>query len=212
MKQAMKFVALAVALLAQGPVQAQAPAAAPQVRAADPVAAHHTRISDEIVQRTHVQVPLGQVQLVREDGMSVSLNDLLLMDRPAYVDFIYTTCTALCPIMSATFAALQDKLGAARDRVNLISISIDPEEDTPRRLREFRKKYDAGDEWHFYTGSLEQSIAAQRAFGVFTGDKMQHAPVTLFRAAPDAAWVRFDGFVTPEDLYRELPKPQAAVK
>jgi len=178
--------------------------------APDSVPSHRLHVDVDPVQRTLVEVPLGPVQLVREDGVSVSLNELLNADRPVYVDFIYTTCTALCPIMSGTFASLQDKLGSARDRVSLISISIDPEEDTPRRMREFRRKYDAGDEWHFYTGTLEQSIAAQRAFGVYTGDKMLHQPVMLFRAGPKARWVRLDGFATPDDLLRELPLEQAA--
>ncbi len=213
MKQAFNSRALFPALalfIALGAIPARAGVQAD--RAPDPVAAHHTQIPDDPVRRTHVEVPLGKVQLVRDDGVGVNLNELLRSDRPVYVDFIFTTCTALCPIMSATFAALEEKLGAARNAVNLISISVDPEEDTPRRLREFRKKYGAGDEWHFYTGTLEASAAAQRAFGVFTGDKMLHQPVMLFRAAPGAPWVRFDGFTTPEELYRELPREQAAVK
>jgi protein SCO1 len=184
----------------------------PASPARDPVASHHTRVGVDAVRRTLVEVPLGRVQLVREDGARVNLDELLHADRPVFVDFIYTTCTAVCPVMSATFAALQEKLGPAGASVDLVSISIDPEEDTPRRLREFRKKYDAGEGWHFYTGSLEQSVAAQRAFGVFTGDKMLHQPVTLFRAAPAERWVRLDGFATPQDLYRELPPGRLAGK
>lgn len=194
------------------------PAALPVRAATDPekapsaAASHHLEIPVDPVRRTYVEVPLGKVQLVREDGVSVSLNELLRADRPVYVDFVYTTCTALCPIMSASFAGLQEKLGKARTAVDLISISIDPEEDTPRRLREFRKKYDAGDTWHFYTGTLEASVAAQRAFGVYTGDKMLHQAITLYRTAPGERWVRFDGFATPQDLYREVPRERLAAK
>ena len=146
---------------------------------------------------------MNVMHLIRDDGRQVSLSEALDTDHPVFVDFIYTTCTAICPVTSATFAALQEKLAAAHDAVSLVSFSIDPEEDTPRRLTEFRKKYGAGPQWHHYTGTVEASIATQRAFGVFTGDKMGHTPVTLFRAAPGQPWVRLDGFATPDELLRE---------
>lgn len=50
---------------------------------------------------------------------------------------------------------------------------------------------------------MEASISKQRALGVFTGDKMGHTPVTLFRAAHGRPWVRLDGFATPDELLRE---------
>jgi protein SCO1/2 len=95
---------------------------------------------------------------------------------------------------------LQSQLGRDRDRVHLVSISIDPEEDTPARLRAYAKKFGAGPEWQHYTGTMAASIATQRAFDVYRGDKMNHNPVTLFRPAPGKPWLRMDGFVTPDDL------------
>ena len=140
------------------------------------------------------------------------LDELLHDNRPVYVDFIYTTCTAVCPIMSGAFESLLQSLGAHRDDVQLVSISIDPEEDTPRRLREYRSRFDTGNAWHFYTGTVDASQTAQRAFGVFTGDKMLHEPVTLFRPAPGKPWVRFDGFVSPQDLVREWRGAPLAIR
>ena len=86
----------------------------------------------------------------------------------------------------------------------MISISIDPEEDTPARLSEYAKRFNAGSQWRFYTGSVEASIAAQRAFDVYRGDKMSHSPVTLYRAAPGQPWLRLDGFATPDSLIAEV--------
>jgi protein SCO1/2 len=54
---------------------------------------------------------------------------------------------------------------------------------------------------------MAASVAAQRVFEVYRGDKMGHTPVTLVRAAPGAAWVRFDGFATADMLLQELPGP-----
>jgi protein SCO1/2 len=105
--------------------------------------------------------------------------------------------------MSSTFAQLERRLGPDAGKVHLMSISIDPEHDTPARLTEYARKFRAGPEWQHYTGTLEASIATQRAFDVYRGGKMSHSLVTLMRAAPGKPWVRLDGWVQADDLLRE---------
>lgn len=147
------------------------------------------------------------VQLVRDDGQSVSLIKELDDGRPVVMNFIFTTCETTCPLSSQTFAIFQRKLGAESAQVHMVSISIDPEQDTPAQLRAYAKKFGAGPQWRHYTGTLQASLAAQQAFGAYRGDKMSHVPVTLLRAAPGKPWTRIDGFVTPDQLlhdYREL--------
>jgi protein SCO1/2 len=144
--------------------------------------------------------PVPAVHLVRDDDKEVSLADEIDDGRPVVLNFIFTTCSSICPLMSQTFAQFDHTLGADRSRVHLMSISVDPEEDTPARLREYARKFHAGPEWQHYTGTLEASLAAQRAFNVWRGDKMSHTPVTLLRAAPGRPWVRIEGFVTPSQL------------
>jgi protein SCO1/2 len=150
--------------------------------------------------RSTVDYTLPAVMLVRDDGQTVALKNELDDGRPVVLTFIYTTCTTICPLISQTLSQLQSELGADRDKVHLVSISIDPEEDTPARLREYAKKFGAGPQWQHYTGTVAASIAAQRAFDVYRGDKMSHNPVTLFRAAPGKPWLRIDGFVTAAEL------------
>jgi protein SCO1/2 len=147
------------------------------------------------------------VRLVRDDGKVVSLPDEMNDGRPIVLNFIFTTCTTICPLMSSTFAQFEHRLGAEAGKVHLMSISIDPEHDTPTRLSEYARKFHAGPEWQHYTGTLEASVTAQRAFDVYRGGKMSHSLVTLMRAAPGKPWLRLDGWVTPDDLlrdYREL--------
>ena len=146
------------------------------------------------------------VNLVRDDGKLVSLPDEMDDGRPVILNFIFTTCSSTCPVMSSVFAQVQRRLGADAGKVHLMSISIDPEQDTPARLREYARKFHPGVEWQHYTGTRDASIAAQRAFGVYNGGKMSHAAVTLLRAAPDKPWLRIDGFVTPDDLVRDYRK------
>lgn len=154
--------------------------------------------------RTTANYTVPDVKLVREDGKTVSLPAELNDGRAVVLNFIYTTCTAICPVTSKIFSQLQTKLGSDQDKVHMVSISIDPEEDTPAVLRQYAKKYGAGKQWQFYTGTLDASITAQRAFDVYRGDKMNHTPVTLLRVAPGKPWVRIDGFATADELRGEI--------
>jgi protein SCO1/2 len=149
----------------------------------------------------HYSVPA--VRLVRDDGQVISLPDEMNDGRAVVLNFVFTTCSSMCPLMSQILAQFDSKLGAERAGVHLMSISIDPEQDTPARLRQYAKRFHAGPEWQHYTGTLEASIVAQRAFNVWRGDKMSHSPVTLVRAAPGKPWLRIDGLVTPDELLRQ---------
>jgi protein SCO1/2 len=168
----------------------------------DPHAHHHHAAAKTVRSTAEYVVP--DVKLVRDDGKSVTLKQELGDGRPVVMNFIYTTCTSICPLSSQTFADLQALLGAGRSKVHLVSISIDPEEDTPQRLREYAQKFGAGPEWQHYTGTLAASLAAQRAFNVDRGGKMNHAPVTLIRLAQGNRWIRIDGFATADQLAGEL--------
>ncbi len=169
---------------------------------ADPHAHHHHILAETA--RTLADYTVPNVTLVREDGKSVALASELDDGRPVVLSFIYTTCTTICPLTSMTLSELQHRLGTGRDRVHLVSISIDPEQDTPARLRDYAKKFGAGPQWQHYTGTLAASVASQRAFDVYRGDKMSHIPVTLVRPAAGARWVRIEGFASVDQLLAEL--------
>lgn len=157
-----------------------------------------------------LQYTVPNVRLVRDDGKVVALPEEINDGRPVLLNFIFTTCSSICPLMTETFSQFEHKLGPDREHVHLMSISIDPEEDTPARLKEYAHKFQAGPEWQHYTGTIEASLAAQRAFNIWRGDKMSHSPVTFVRAAPGEPWVRIEGFVTPDELlqtYRQLLAP-----
>jgi protein SCO1/2 len=174
---------------------------------ADEHAHHHAApASAPAASRTTASYSIPDVRLVRQDGAVVNLPAELNDGRPVVLAFIYTSCTTVCPLTSHTLSELQSKLGPDRDRVHLVSISIDPEQDTPARLRDYAKTFNAGPEWQHYTGTRAASETAQRAFDVYRGAKMDHSPATLVRPAPGAPWVRIDGFATAEQLYQELPR------
>jgi protein SCO1/2 len=173
--------------------------------AADPHAHHrHMMEAPPPVTRSTASYTVPDVTLVRADGAQVNFAHELDDGRPVLLDFIYTTCTTICPVLSQTFAEVQKHLGSNAAKVKMVSVSIDPEEDTPARLTEYAKRYHAGAQWSFYTGTLQASQLVQRTFDVYRGDKMNHTPVTLFRAAPGQPWIRLDGFATPDMVLGEV--------
>lgn len=168
---------------------------------------HHGQGMDAmrgVYTRSVAAYSIPDLKLVDMHGTAVSLRDGIGGKEPVMLNFIFTTCTAVCPVMSATFHHVQDQLGTESSKVRMISISIDPENDTPAKLQEYAGKYQAGPQWTMLTGSAANSIAVQRAFGVYRGDKMSHAPATFIRAGgADKPWVRLDGFASAPDIIRE---------
>ncbi|CAN5817722.1 hypothetical protein BH11PSE8_BH11PSE8_39880 [soil metagenome] len=175
--------------------------AVPAFAAGPPAAAPaHVHATSNGLKVSMVDSTVPDLWLVRDDGQKVLLAKELDDGRPLVMNFIYTTCPGICPLMSQVFSQFQARLGADRERVHMVSISIDPEQDTPARLRDYARKFSAGSQWRHYTGSVQASVTAQRAFDAYRGDKMSHDPLTLMRAAPGKPWVRIDGFATPDDL------------
>lgn len=144
------------------------------------------------------------VNVVRSDGTRVALRQAIDDGRATVLNFIFTSCAAICPLTSQVFASLQSKLGTERQRVHLVSISIDPEEDTPARLTEYATRFHAGPSWDYYTGTPQSSVTIQRAFNAYRGDKMNHAAVTLLRGAPGLPWVRIEGLATADELLEQV--------
>lgn len=100
--------------------------------------------------------PLADFELVDQTGARVTRADLL--GRPLIVDFVFTTCSGPCPAMSAGMAELQQALGEAR--VTLVSVSVDPERDTPEALAGYAEALGAEPErWRFLTGDEDQIVA-----------------------------------------------------
>lgn len=83
-----------------------------------------------------------------------------LRGHPTIVDIIFTRCDTICPVISMKMARLQDKLSDRKaESIKLLSISIDPEYDTPERLAEFAKRYNArADKWRFVTGDKKTIV------------------------------------------------------
>lgn len=159
--------------------------------------------------RAAVKIDVPDVILIDQEGERVGLREFLLGDKPVYVEFIFATCTTICPVLSAGFASLQRKLGDSADQVHLVSITIDPEHDGPEELSKYLERYRARPGWDFLTGTRTDIDEVMRAFDAYVADKMSHRALTFVRAPKDGRWVRIEGFAGSADLLEELRRASA---
>jgi protein SCO1/2 len=138
------------------------------------------------------------VPLVDQDGKPVRFYTDLVKGRVVAINFVFTTCTTICPPMGANFARLE-KLVAGRD-VHLISVSIDPAADTPGRLKEWSRKFGAGPGWTLVTGDRDEVIRLLKALGVYTASITDHSPLVLLGNEPAHRWTRAYGLAAPAKL------------
>lgn len=153
--------------------------------------------------RTVEKYTMPDVTLVNQDGKKVRFKSLMESDQPVVVDFIYGTCTTICPVLSAGYANLQNKLAASGQKLRLVSITIDPENDTPKVMKEYLKRYRAKPGWDFLTGSRADIDQVMRAFNAYIPDKMSHYPLNLIRSPKDGSWVRLFGIMSSREFMEE---------
>jgi protein SCO1/2 len=152
-----------------------------------------------------IRYEIPDVTLINAEGDSVSLRSELATDTPVFVNFIFTSCNSFCPLLTATLAKVQSALLKRGETFKIISISIDPEQDTPARLQAYAQRFHASLQWHFLTGDTASTLAVQRAFDAYRGSKMNHAALTLMRLG-DGRWRRFEGLTNAETLIHEFPR------
>ncbi|HET9597998.1 MAG TPA: SCO family protein [Anaeromyxobacteraceae bacterium] len=105
-------------------------------------------------------------EVVTQDGKKVHFYDDLVEDRLVVVTFIYTHCNKQCPLITSSMARVQRQLGERMGKdVTFVSVSLDPERDTPERLKEYAQAYKAGPGWTFVTGAKADIQAIRRKFG-----------------------------------------------
>ena len=136
----------------------------------------------------------------------MKFKELVGSKKPVILDFIYGTCTTICPVLSAGYSNLQQKLGADSGKVQLVSVSIDPENDTPQVMREYLARYHARPGWDFLTGSRSDIDKVMRAYSAWIPNKMSHYPLTLIRSGGEDKWVRLYGIMSTAEFMEEYKK------
>ena len=111
------------------------------------------------------------VPLVTHEGEKVHFYEDLIKDKVVVINFIFTSCTDVCPAETARLRQVQRELAGRVGRdVFMYSISIDPENDTPEVLKGYAEKFEVGPGWLFLTGKSEDVDLLQKKLGLFIAD------------------------------------------
>lgn len=169
---------------------------------------HHAQMQ-EVAQRAAARIVIPDSEFTNQDGRKVGFYSDLVRDKVVVVNFVFTSCTTICPTMGINFGQLQSRIGPD---VHLISVSIDPANDTPARLKSWGKRWNAGPRWTLLTGSQANVDALRKAFGVYTLDVASHTAITMVGDDRSGTWTRVDGLAPAARIAETVASVKAAKK
>lgn len=150
------------------------------------------------------------VSLLDQQGRAVRLSDLV-NGRTVAINFIYTGCASFCPPQTAVFRALQSRLGELSQssaKPLLLSLSLDPLNDTPQALVQYASRFDAklgmSSAWLMLTGEVAAMEKAVRAFGTSSVRIDDHPAQVWVGCQAKSRWLRTAGLASADDLLRMM--------
>lgn len=144
--------------------------------------------------------------LVDQDGKDVRFYEDVLKDRVVVIDFIFTRCPSACPLLTQKLLQTRAALAGSAD-VHFVSISIDPDNDSPAELRAFAKKQGAsGPGWTFLTGKKADIQHVVKRLGQWTDAPEDHSTVFIAGNARTNHWIRLRPDSPPKVMAAELQR------
>ena len=143
----------------------------------------------------------SDVELINQDGKKLHFYSDVLKGKTVIVNAFFTSCTSVCPPMNRNMEKIQEALGdrVGRD-VFLVSMTVDPETDTPARMKEYAKKFHAGPGWLFLTGKKENLDWALYKLGQYVENKDDHQTVLIIGNEPTGLWKKAFGMANVAEL------------
>lgn len=146
---------------------------------------------------------IPDVPVLTQDGKSVRFYSDLVKGNTVAVNFIFTNCKTICPMLGGMFTNLQKQSGRG---VRMISVSIDPTVDTPHRLKQWGAKFHPGPSWTFVTGRQSDIDQILKALGVYTSRPQDHLPITIIGSDATGVWTRNYGFLSGPELAKVVTR------
>jgi protein SCO1 len=161
--------------------------------------------------------PAPEFTLTNQDGKRIALKNL--RGRVLAITFIFASCTDTCPLLTATMTGLQNRLGADfGPRVYFVSITVDPERDTPEVLKRYAEAHRANPAgWAFLTGTPAEIREVARRYGIYykktpLGD-VDHTFLTSLVDQTGTLRVQYMGVrFEPDEMLRDLRSLSGAAK
>lgn len=139
--------------------------------------------------------------LMDQDGKEQQFYADLIKDKVVVINAMFATCKDSCPIMGANFARIQKWLGPKLGTdVRLLSISVDPEADTPTVLKQYGRRFDAKPGWYFLTGKKGNVELILRKLGLYVENKQDHLNLFLVGNDRTGLWKKVVGVSSSEKI------------
>ena len=143
------------------------------------------------------------IQLVNQNGEKMRFYHDLLQGKTVIINSFFATCQGSCLPMTRNLEKVQEALGDRLGKdARIISISVDPEVDTPTELKAFSKKFHARPGWYFLTGSKENVAYVLKKLGQFVEDKNDHLNIFIIGNERTGLWKKAFGLAKSEELMK----------
>jgi protein SCO1/2 len=151
------------------------------------------------------------VEVQDQDGRTLRFYDDVLKGKIILINFFYTECDAICPLMTENLARVQELLGSRMNKeVFIVSISLRPEHDTPAVMAAYAKIYGVGPGWQFLTGQKDDIELLRHRLGfvdidpVADADPDQHIGTVRIANEPMHRWAMVPALVSPPEIVRAV--------
>jgi len=149
-----------------------------------------------------VALSVPDIEVVNQDGEHVRFNSQVVEGRIAIVTGFFTNCSSMCPITQEKLAQVAKLLGARLGKdVVIVSVSVDPENDTPARMKEWAEKFHTGAGWTLLSGNRTDVDTLMKALGLFVELRQRHQSALMIGSAA-TGWVRISSWTSSEKLAR----------
>lgn len=195
MKRILVAVSLGLLLVSSAAAQNKPPAPPPNPHANHPAAAGE--------QLTPAAKYFTDVELLDQDGRKLKFYSDVLKGKTVIINALFTTCTNVCPPISRNFERIQQALGERLGKdVFLVSLTVDPQTDTPAKLKEYAQKFHARPGWSFLTGRKENLDWALYKLGQYVEEKTQHTTVVIIGNEATGLWKKAFGLASADELIK----------
>lgn len=143
------------------------------------------------------------VVLFNQNGQKMRFYSDLLQGKVVIINSFFATCAGSCLPLTRNLEKLQRGLGSHMGKdVHILSISVDPEVDTPAKLKEYAKKLNAGPGWHFLTGDKESVAFVLKKIGHFVDNKESHLNIFIIGNERTGLWKKAFGLAQSDELLK----------
>ena len=171
----------------------------------DPHAKHREMMQhqDPEPSAENADIDLRDRLLLNQNGEEVQFVSDVIGDNIVVMDFVYTTCTTVCPVLSALFTQVQTQLGdRLGDEVIMVSMTVDAARDTPPRLKAYAAKHHAGEGWLWLTGPKPTMDDVLTGLGAYSASFEDHPAMVIVGDGRTGEWKRMFGFPNPDRIMK----------